>query len=141
MMADAPNRIWANKSINSECVVSFASPSEQYCIEYIRADLSADLRALEALRVMLDTCISHDEDSTKAFLQAETALAAWNPRADLSRDLVRAALERAAQEAELGARNDIYTKARRDAARCIRAMAKDDEAVAAIITSVLGETT
>ena len=94
-MTDVPKRIWANKSINSECVVSFASPSEQYCIEYIRADLSADL--------------------------------------------VRAALERAAERL-LGTINREYGD-HRDYRKAIRAMVKDDEAVEAIITSVLGEPT
>ena len=31
-------------------------------------------KAMGALMAMRDTCMSHDEDSTEAFLQAETAL-------------------------------------------------------------------
>ena len=58
-------------------------------------------------------------------------------RADLSADLVRAALEQAAQQAELNARNDIYSKARRDAARYVRDLANDPEAIAAIVASVV----
>lgn len=38
-MNDAPERIWASKSTKGECVVSFSTPSEEYAIEYARADL------------------------------------------------------------------------------------------------------
>ena len=60
-------------------------------------------------------------------------------RADLSHDLVRAALERAAERL-LGTINREYGD-HRDYRKAIRAIAKDDEAIEAIITSVLGEPT
>ena len=85
-------------------------------------------------------------------------------RADLSRDLVRAALERAATEADRFTNPALVFRAKRasgepklrftaeevmleirSVAQAIadrtRSNAKDDEAVAALITSVLGEAT
>ena len=69
-------------------------------------------------------------------------------RADLSADLVRAALERAAESADSIAlpMDGRLAKAQAHYMRSvirdtIRAIAKDDEAVATIITSVLGEAT
>ena len=59
-------------------------------------------------------------------------------RADLSRDLVRAALERAASDADQYGEQSYAAKM---ISASIRAMAKDDEAVEAIIASVLGEQT
>ena len=38
-MNEAPERIWASKSTSGNCVVSFSSQSDEYCIEYVRADL------------------------------------------------------------------------------------------------------
>jgi hypothetical protein len=68
-------------------------------------------------------------------------------RADLSADLVRAALERAAESADSVAlpMDGRLAKAQAHYMRSvirdtIRAIAKDDEAVAVIIASVLGET-
>jgi hypothetical protein len=67
-------------------------------------------------------------------------------RADLSADLVRAALERAAESADSialpmdGRLAKTQAHYMRSVTRdTIRAIAKDDEAVEAIITSVLGE--
>ena len=37
----APERIWASNRTNGNCVVSFTSRSEEYSIEYIRADVAA----------------------------------------------------------------------------------------------------
>ena len=37
----APERIWASNRTNGICVVSFTSRSEEYSIEYIRADVAA----------------------------------------------------------------------------------------------------
>jgi len=89
----------------------------------------------------------------------EAYAAAWNTRADMSADLVRAALERAAEVSDHACKNmnDIGLKSPEDSdarSRCfarareaiyiaqdIRAIAKDDEAVEAIIASVLGEPT
>ncbi len=77
---------------------------------------------------------------------AGTYLAEFH-RADLSRDLVRAAFERAAESADSVAlpMDGRLAKAQAHYMRSvirdtIRAIAKDDEAVAAIIASVLGET-
>jgi len=60
-------------------------------------------------------------------------------RADLSADLVRAALERAAETSKEIA--DQYVGYMSRVEQAIRNTAKDDEAVEAIITSVLGEPT
>lgn len=38
-MSDAPETIWACESASGQCVVSFSTPSEDYRIEYRRADL------------------------------------------------------------------------------------------------------
>ena len=47
----APERIWASNRTNGNCVVSFTSRSEEYSIEYIRADVAeAELAAILALR-------------------------------------------------------------------------------------------
>ena len=62
-------------------------------------------------------------------------------RADLSANLVRAALERAAREALGEGFQGFYGPVQKAIAKRIRAMVKDDEAVEAIITSVLGEPT
>ena len=40
-MSDAPETIWACESASGQCVVSFSTPSEDYRIEYRRADLLA----------------------------------------------------------------------------------------------------
>jgi len=37
----APDRIWASNRTNGNCVVGFTSRSEEYSIEYIRADVAA----------------------------------------------------------------------------------------------------
>jgi hypothetical protein len=60
-------------------------------------------------------------------------------RADLATDLVRAALERAAETSKEIA--DQYVGYMSRVEQAIRAIAKDDEAVEAIITSVVGEPT
>ena len=59
-------------------------------------------------------------------------------RADLSADLVRAALEAAAKRSEYhkDARNSIYGKSRTDAGKAIRAMSSDPDAIAAIVARV-----
>ena len=69
-------------------------------------------------------------------------------RADLSRDLVRAALERAAdamrsKSDEWGDDDDMsdWCRPAQTLIAEVEAIAKDDEAVEAIITSVLGEPT
>jgi len=41
-----PDRIYASKSTRGQCVVSFATPSEEYCIPYTRADLIPDPAAI-----------------------------------------------------------------------------------------------
>lgn len=48
-MTDAPERIWASKSTKGQCVVSFSTPSEEYCTEYIRRDAVRDLPEVKAL--------------------------------------------------------------------------------------------
>jgi hypothetical protein len=58
---------------------------------------------------------------------------------ELSRDLVRAALERTAETSKEIA--DQYVGYMSRIEQAIRAMAEDEEAVEAIITSVLGEPT
>ena len=40
-MSKAPETIWACESASGQCVVSFSTPSEDYRIEYRRADLLA----------------------------------------------------------------------------------------------------
>ena len=49
----APERIWASNRTNGNCVVSFTSRSEQYSIEYIRADVAAS--QLTAANARADT--------------------------------------------------------------------------------------
>ena len=57
-MSDAPETIWACESASGQCVVSFSTPSEDYRIEYRRADLLASTigaklmqeRAADAIR-------------------------------------------------------------------------------------------
>ena len=46
-MSDAPETIWACESASGQCVISFSTPSEDYRIEYRRADLQLpEVRAL-----------------------------------------------------------------------------------------------
>ena len=42
---NAPERIFAGRTITGTCVISFFTPSEHYSTEYIRADVAADMVA------------------------------------------------------------------------------------------------
>ena len=60
----APERIWASNRTNGNCVVSFTSRSEEYSIEYIRADVAADqLAAMTDARDELASAIDDIETS------------------------------------------------------------------------------
>ncbi|WP_283177867.1 hypothetical protein [Gemmobacter sp. 24YEA27] len=66
---DMPDLIWGSKSSGSEIVVSFATPSVEYCIPYVRRDpIEADLRRIAAM--------DHDAFGAQARLIEAKAIAA-----------------------------------------------------------------
>jgi hypothetical protein len=41
-----PDKMYASESTRGQCIVSFATPSEEYCIPYTRTDLIPDPHAI-----------------------------------------------------------------------------------------------
>jgi Lar family restriction alleviation protein len=96
--------------------------------------------------------VPHTAGDELRLMATQDVVTRWNTRADMSADLVRAALERAAEDVHNECWTDGDGKPATDvllaeqettalAIKAIRAIAKDDEAVEAIIASVLGEPT
>ena len=59
---NAPERIFAGRTITGTCVISFFTPSEHYSTEYIRADVAADMVATALSQLELTASLSHDDE-------------------------------------------------------------------------------
>ena len=86
-MADSkmPERIWAHPS-DRRCIVSFTTPSADYNVEFIRADLVDEMaKALEHCQSALAMIIAPDAIKTTSVLHAfaQATEAECNARAAL----------------------------------------------------------
>lgn len=62
--SEMPARIWAHPPASTKgCVISFTTPSADYKVEFIRADLVEPL--VEALRVAVDTLALTEREKTE----------------------------------------------------------------------------